>query len=422
MTLIRMRKVFLLARMLDAAVFLVPPRRSLNAAVTGLESDDIAIIPARSWEAAWLKLVWFVSAPWRAHDPVLWTARTAALFVSATVYGWLERATWVPETLRRALIAPRGVYQRLKAINTRYAAKLDEAWQELYRSNVLLPFRALEDRGDPIPVVHLRLPPDADHALTEEARRLGIAADAPLVTVHVRESGYRLASGLSQRGWDEIRNARIDSFFPAFAALIKRGYTVVRLGDRTMTPVSMPGVVDLATVPRRSAGLDAWCVRHSQFLVGCDSGPSWLAVLLDVPVLTVNAVHFRDVSRSMDRVICKLARDCETGAILSVSEMLTGEFLQRGFKGDRYEAIDNDPADITKAVIDMIDVVAGRERLSWPQKRFNRRLLEVDRRKLGGRSALEGVAVASRARGTLSRRFAQDHYEPASTTAERARR
>jgi putative glycosyltransferase (TIGR04372 family) len=306
------------------------------------------------------------------------------------------------------------LYRRLKATNARYAAASDGAWQTLYRTHVLEPFRALEDAGQPVPTIRLRLPAERDAWARQRAGALGLSPDSPIVTVHVREAGYRASGGLRQRGWDDIRNARIEDFLPTFRALVDRGYTVVRLGDPTMTPVSMRGVVDLATAPDRDAWLDVWCTMHSRFLVGCDSGPSWLAVLLGVPVLTVNAVHFRDVSRPADRVICKLARDRVTGRTLTVSEMLTEAFLRTGFKGDRYDCVDNEPADIERAVLDMIDVVEGRERLSWDQKRFNRRLLEVDRQRLGGASALEGVAVVGRPRGTLSRRFAKQHFTRAS--------
>jgi hypothetical protein len=131
----------------------------------------------------------------------------------------------------------------------------------------------------------------------------------------------------------------------------------------------------------------------------------------------VNAVHFRDLMRPADRIVCKLARETSTGHLLSVSEMLTPAFLRKGFKDTRYEPVDNEAADIEMAVLDMIDVVGDRERLSWPQKRFNQRLLEVDRWKLGGSSALDGVAVIGRSRGTLARRFAKRHFDHAAAAS-----
>src|SRR6185436_13097687 len=172
----------------------------------------------------------------------------------------------------------------------------------------------------------------------------------------------------------------------------------------------LPGVVDLATSPARNQWLDIWCTMRSEFLIGCDSGPSWLAMLLDVPILTVNAVHFRDLSRPADRITCKLARDTTTGETLSVSEMLTDEFLRVGFKGDRYDCVDNSPADLRRAVLDMIEVVHGRERRSSWQNRFNRLLHAAERQGLGGRSALDGVVINGRARGTLSHGFAKKHF------------
>jgi putative glycosyltransferase (TIGR04372 family) len=408
--LIRLRRALLLGCMTGMAVHLLPSRTAINSTVLALQSPDVVIIPAGSWSAAGLRVLWVLGAPFRMGRPWQWLGRSVARFVNGPVYRRLKAATHLPGRLRKFLLNRRRVYARLKAVNADYATRSAEAWQARYRADVLEPLRALRAAGRPAPALRLRLPPAREARLAEQAARLGIAPDAPIVTVHGREGGFRRAHNLRQRDWDEIRNARIADFQPAFATLVTRGYTVVRLGDPTMTPVSVPGVLDLATSAVRDPWLDIWFTMQSRFLVGCDSGPSWLAVLLDVPVLTVNAVHFRDMSRPTDRILCKLARDRQTNTVLSVEEMLTGDFLRAGFRGDRYECVDNEPADIERAVVDMIDVVEGREQLSWPQKRFNRRLRLVDRFKDGGASALEGVAVTAGLQGTISRRFAKRHF------------
>jgi putative glycosyltransferase (TIGR04372 family) len=325
-------------------------------------------------------------------------------------YATVERSTWLPQRVRRHVIDRRPFYRRLKRAIRSYAAENDARWRRLSARARLRRADRLA-AGEHVERIELRLPATRERQVASKAAELGINPTAPLVTVHVRESGYRSRSGLRQRSWDEVRNARIDRFFPAFRALVERGYTVVRLGDPTMTPVRMPGVIDLATSPARDQWLDIWCTMRSEFLIGCDSGPSWLAVLLGIPVLTVNAVHFRDLSRPVDRIICKLARDRATGETLSVSEMLEKDFLRTGFKGDHFECIDNSRADIRRAVLDMIEVVHGRERRSSWQNRFNRRLRAVERQGLAGRSALEGVAIMGRARGTLSRAFAKRYFK-----------
>jgi putative glycosyltransferase (TIGR04372 family) len=403
MMLIRMRRALVLGQMLRARVFFVPSRSALNTAITSLHSDDPIIVDANSWAARGLHGLWWIAAPLRVGNPVLWARHAMARAVVDTFYDAVKRSTRLPGAFRKAAMRRRPLFRRLKKAIESYSERCEARWK--HRHHV-----ARAQRGDDMPPIRLRLPADREEQIAREAAALGIDPAAPIVTVHVRESGYRSVSGLRQRSWDEVRNARIETFLPAFHALAERGYTVVRLGDPTMTPVEMPGVVDLATSPARTQWLEIWCTMRSQFLVGCDSGPSWLAVLLGIPVLTVNAVHFRDLSRPMDRIICKLAHDRDTGATLSVSEMLTRDFLDVGFKSDRYECIDNTRADIRHAVLDMIDVVHDREQRSSWQNRFSRRLREVERQGLAERSALEGVAVMSRARGTLSRRFAKKYF------------
>jgi putative glycosyltransferase (TIGR04372 family) len=401
MMLIRTRKALAVGRALRVSVFLLPSKRALNAAVARLESDEIEIVRAESWKGRGLMAVWWLAAPFRVGNPWRWVLRTIAAAVVGPFYETVERSRTLPQPVRRLLMR-RAPYRWLKGSIAAYAARSDARWKRLAGGV-----------AEPDAPIRLRLPADVEPVVEREAARLGIDLGKPIVTVHVREGGYRSTAGLRQRGWDDARNARIETFLPAFAALAARGYTVVRLGDPTMTPVAQPGVVDLATRADRSPWLEIWCTMRSDFTIGCDSGPSWLAVLLGVPVLTVNAVHFRDLARPGDRIVCKLARDTGTGHLLSVSEMLTPAFLKKGFKDTRYEPVDNEADDIEVAVLDMIEVVGGRERLSWPQKRFNQRLREVDRWKLGGRSALDGVAVIGRSQGTLARRFAKRHFERA---------
>lgn len=409
MLLSRLHRVFLFGHTERAAVFCLPSRSALNTAVTRLESDAIEIVAPDSWRGRALTVLWYASAPVRIGDPRLWVGRTLAAVMLGPVYRVVKKRTWLPRRVRRAFTSHSRFIRALKAVNVAYAGKAEASWQRTYDERVLGPLRALEAAGRPAPSMRLRLPPDREQEARRAAERLGIDPDRPIVTVHVRERGYRSAAGLRQRHWDETRNARIETYVDAFDALVDRGYTVVRLGDPSMTPVSRHGVVDLATSDARTPWLDIWCTMRSEFLIGSDSGPSFLAMLLDVPLLTVNAVHFRDLTRETDRVICKLARDRATGRVLPVSEMLTTEFLRVGFKGDRYECLDNTADDLCRAAIDMIEVVHGREERSSWQNKFNRRLRTLVCEGAVQRSALEGVAIR-RAHGTLSRRFAKVHF------------
>ncbi len=97
----------------------------------------------------------------------------------------------------------------------------------------------------PPALIRLRLPPRLEQQAAKEAARLGIGPGRPIVTVHARESGYRASAGLRQRQWDEWRNANVASYFKAFRALVERGYTVVRLGDPTMT---LPSICQASSI------------------------------------------------------------------------------------------------------------------------------------------------------------------------------
>lgn len=404
----RMHRVLRFGQVTDASVLFVRPARSINTAVFYLRSDEVDIVSPSEWRAFWLKCVWFATAAFRLGSPWLWTQRLAKQALLEHFRAAVERSRYVPRAVRRFVLRPRALYRRLKAANNAYASLSAASWRRTFKYHAGKRLRDAKRTGT-LPLLRLTLPAGRERAAIEQASALGITSTAPLVTVHVRESGYRSAAGLHQRSWDVIRNARIETYLDAFGALVERGYTVVRLGDRTMTPVRRPGVVDLATSPASTEWLEIWCALRSQFLIGCDSGPSWLAVLLGVPVLTVNAVHFGDASRPSDRFIYKLPRDRATGKVLSLWEMLTEDYLRVGLEADKYDYLDNTPSDICDAIIDMIDVVGGRESLSPAQRRFNERLVECRRDHPSGWTSLDGIAFTGRPQGTVSRSFAEQY-------------
>ncbi|MBI2828248.1 MAG: TIGR04372 family glycosyltransferase [Acidobacteria bacterium] len=406
----RIERVLRFGQVMGVPVLLVRPAKSINTAVFHLRSDDVEIVSPVGWRAFWLTCVWFATAPFRTGSPWLWTQRTVARVLLASVYEAVERSRYLPRALRRFVLRPRPIYRRLRAANAAYASLSSALWKKTFKQQASTRLRDAERQGIERPL-RLALPADRERAAIEQAAALGISLTTPLVTVHVRESGYRPAAGLRQRRWDVSRNARVETYFDAFNALVERGYTIVRLGDRTMIPVQRPGVVDLATSPARTEWLEVWCTLRSDFFVGCNSGPSQATFLLGVPLLTVNAVHFGDVvSRPSGRFICKLAREKATGKILSLSEMLTEDYLRVGLEANKYDYLDNSPSDIRQAVIDMIDVVCGRETPSLAQRRFNERLVELGRECSPEWTGLDGIAFTRRPRGTLSRSFAEKYF------------
>jgi putative glycosyltransferase (TIGR04372 family) len=406
----RIQRVLLCGQMLGMRVFYVRRATAINSVVFVLQSESVTVFPQWGPVSGVLRLLWHLCGPFRLGAPRVWTGRLLAWLVLEQMYMRVERWAGAPRVIRRAVLRPWPAYRALKNARAEYGRLAARRWKVLVK-RATARARALETAGVDTGL-HLSLPPALAREAEARARLAGIDPDRPLVTLHVRESGYRAGAGLRQRQWDLLRNARIDTYRDACRALAARGYTVVRLGDPSMTPVGADGLVDLAHSAHRSEALEAWCVLRSEFMIGCDSGPSWLAVLAGVPVLTVNAVHLRDIERPVDRFICKRVRDRRTGGTLSIAEMLTVEYMRAGLDAERFEHVDNEPGDIADAVIDMADAVRGDEAASPAQERFNQQLESLGRDMPHDWSGLEGIAFARRPRGRLSRRFADRYVQP----------
>ena len=96
----RIDKVLWYARLQGLAVFYAREARGINTAVFRLQSDDVEILPRHGLTAAWLRLRWVASAPFRLGAPWLWAQRTAARVMLGRLYKSVESSTHVPGVVR----------------------------------------------------------------------------------------------------------------------------------------------------------------------------------------------------------------------------------------------------------------------------------------------------------------------------------
>ena len=159
--------------------------------------------------------------------------------------------------------------------------------------------------------------------------------------MEVQEKHARLGSRRPRD--DSARNVRVETYFEAIDHLVGRGYTVVRIGDATMAPVSRPGVVDLASLPTPAQALEILCLLRSRFLMCSEAGPVGVAYLTDTPTLTVNATD--PVSsfpvRAHGLYLLKRVVEVESGRRLSVSDLLTVDYLEHVRNTRRHRYLDN---------------------------------------------------------------------------------
>ncbi|MGE0391973.1 MAG: TIGR04372 family glycosyltransferase [Vicinamibacterales bacterium] len=275
----------------------------------------------------------------------------------------------VPDPVRRAMKGLKKSLPQLPALDTR----------AYYRRRLL---------REEVPV---RLRPAAHEQALRDARALGLAPDVPIVTVHAREAGFKLgheshdkgrpAPGEDSAGFrdDSTRNIDITGYFEAIDALVAKGFTVVRLGDPSMRPVSRPGLIDLATSPHRTALLEVFCLLRSTFLIAGESGPLGAAYLTNTPTLNVNATDPISAYpiRANGLYLLKRVVDRRTGETVTPEAMLTPSFLAHVRDTIQYEYLDNTPADIVRGVGEMLDLLDRGVTPSEGQVRFKALAVEA---------------------------------------------
>ncbi|MDO8794124.1 MAG: TIGR04372 family glycosyltransferase [Vicinamibacterales bacterium] len=340
-----------MARHQGAALAFWRPSRQANRAVFELECAEVAQLAGSARAAA-------VARAW-------WAERVGASR-EATV---AARAKW-----------QRLVLDRLGRLEAR--AAWARGWRKRYKTGLRAPaakapadyfgldFRVCYARHP----LSVRLSPRAEAEAGAAARRAGIDPDARLAAVHVRESGFKQAQG-GESPADAIRNARIETYVPALQRLVERGFTVVRIGDPRMTPLRLPGVVDLATSPRRTDALELWVLMRSSLFIAGDSGPFAAALLTRAPCLAANVTNVLGgyPVRRGDRYILKRVFDQVRGRELTLDEILEPEYFAGRKDIERYRVVDNTEADIVGAVEEMFDVLDGRDAGSAAQDRFHER-------------------------------------------------
>jgi putative glycosyltransferase (TIGR04372 family) len=233
----------------------------------------------------------------------------------------------------------------------------------------------------------IRLRDRAHEAAVRQAAAIGLREDTPIVTVHAREAGYKFGREVHDAkptiGRDDsTRNVRIESYFAAMDYLVDRGYTVVRIGDPSMTPVRRPGVIDLATMAERTPLLELYCLLRSRLLLGSDSGPSTVAYLTNTPVVIMNCTDpiAAYPVRAHASYALKRVADRRTGRLLTLRQMLEFEYATNSRNPQLYRYYDNTPEEVVDAVREMLDVLDGRAEMTAAQVEYRELLLAAEAR------------------------------------------
>ena len=400
------------AAALEATLFLVRPAHPVNPALYELDSPDLRIVGQGDRRAPVFRAIWRVAAPLRYGAPAHWLVGSMAASMRPIVARGKQMARrrgW--RGLDRALDR---VGHAVRDVSHRYEKLVTAQWHAVF-AEARDRARATDSKRRP---VRLRLCGRAQSLVDELILVAGIEPGRPLATLHVREAGFRQRGATRQRDIDRIREARIEAYAAAIDGLVGHGYQVVRIGDPSMTPCQRPGVIDLATAPWRTGAFELWAVFNSRFFIASDSGPYFLAQLANVPALAINVIQVGYYTlRPHDRYVCKRVYDRIERRHLSISEMLTEQFIRNPLDFERYEWLDNTAEDIRDAVEDFLFSLERPAGARTPaQERHDRLLADVAAQWRPEWRSRRSLLIRRGGPGTISPRFAARYLDIEATT------
>lgn len=227
--------------------------------------------------------------------------------------------------------------------------------------------------------------------------RCGVARDTWFVSSHVRQANSHYNDTV------EIRNANIESYFPAYQTIVARGGVVIRQGDASMPRLPrIDGVIDLAHEQGLPDWFDLFLASESRFMLGSASGPIALPSLFGKPVVMANIPALCVPYLREDIFVPKLYRQTHTGRLLTFAESFDARyqflFNSTVLREHGLEVVDNEPDDLKNATIEMLERLEGVAEYTpedeYLQSRFNAVV-----------SALDGYPGTC----TLARDFARKH-------------
>ena len=254
--------------------------------------------------------------------------------------------------------------------------------------------------------------------------QMGIPESAWFVGLHVRERGF-----YNPREEFTCRNATIANYLPLIREITTRGGWVIRLGDKSMTPLPpMERVVDYPHTSFKSDLMDMYLLSECRFYVGMSSGILDTAFLFQRQMLITNMTNMAIVypRRSSDRGLPKHLYSKLKKRFLAVREMFDAPFEAQHLHalGEDFEMHENTPEELRDAVVEFMDAIERPVAPTLLQAEANR--LRVVRGRLMLERALfsnhyndmhNRYRIASRldsALGSLSRSFLEANWERSS--------
>lgn len=210
---------------------------------------------------------------------------------------------------------------------------------------------------------------------------LGLPSGAWFVCVHVREPGFSAVDEMHM----DFRNATPANTSLAINEVVARGGWCIRMGDASGVPLPpMPGVIDYPRSGAKSDWMDVFLCAECRVFFGANSGLYFLSTVFGKPVALANIVPPSILApRPGDLSIPKLMRRSSETQPMSFNEVMASPAANyqhsTAYKAAQLVLIENEAEDIQALMVEMLDVLEGREIYSEEDKKLQAAYLKLFR-------------------------------------------
>lgn len=162
-------------------------------------------------------------------------------------------------------------------------------WYErlIHMPDLLLTPAMMKSPGSLPVCVRAKIPDKEEQNLRQRLILRGIDPDRWIVGMHLREKGY-----IDRSDSADFFNVDVSTYIKAIEYIYKNGGQVVRIGDKSSTPLSsLEGVIDIVD-DDVDLPLQVYAFSKARFNICTNSGPHAISQCLQVPTLSTNAIGF----------------------------------------------------------------------------------------------------------------------------------
>ena len=207
---------------------------------------------------------------------------------------------------------------------------------------------------------------------------MGLKPESKFITLIVRDAAYlknQTKESSSGVDWshNNYRDTNIQNYMLAADELVKHGYYVIRMGAVVNEPMNSNNnmVIDYATNGMRTEFMDVYLGAKCDFCISTATGYDAIPSIFRRPKLTVNLAHVEYFHSFFlnDLTLFMKIKNKNSGEFLSLKSIIDSGFgrLSRAdsFVKSDIELIENTPAEIRDATVEMILRVSGKWNDDW---------------------------------------------------------